>query len=626
MTNEIDETLVKTFLVRPKTKSDLKNWIFVYLGLDLPDSHLDEDGSNASPMEAIWKSFETYSTNTGDEHPGYIWLSARDAMKTLGGSVFAVVAMVFFDATVCWLASIEPQSKIALANAQSFIQKLTPYLSANGKQIESSNARILETISPDGTRAYVNILVATMASVNGRHCNIVMVDELDLLRDPRVIDEVQAVASLIKAQFPLKVYFSTRKFAFGNMEKLISNRERFGLELLKWDILDVTEYCHPRRHQPDLPKTTRFIHPDPPLRSLTQPEYDMLPGVEKAQYREMKVHGGCGNCKLLSQCRMRLASRSPEDTGQLWKKINHTINMFRSMSPDMAVAQLLCRKPSLSGLVYPRFDTVTNSISLQDAYARISGVEGKNATLQDIVKQMHHLGIPFYVGGDWGYAHNTAFVVAALLPNGDFWIVDSTAISGLEFDDILALALNIKDIYKPKMWFMDTAEPMFIKTFRRKGMPCKDFKKDVMGGIEAVRSQVMNSLGIRKLKILKHEKNEHVTMAFQQHHFKIDAQGNPTAEPDDGEYSDILDSLRYLAQNMFGAKGRVIAPNIEMPSAHTPFGSRMTNPNGQVYTDWMSQKIRELAGQNSDTARGKSSSGSVIWDLSDPMEPPDDQT
>lgn len=925
------------FLYRPTTQDELKDWFKIYLDLDLPDSHLEGEGSNTSPMEAVWESFNNYISNNGSQTPGFIWLSSRDSMKTLGATMLATALMVFCDATICWLASIEPQSKIALNNIQSFIQKLEKYLKHHGKSIESNNARNLEIVESSGKKSLINILVATMSSVNGRHVNIVMTDEVDLVRDPRVLDEVQAVASLIGNQFPLKVYFSTRKFAWGNMNSIIEKSDALGLKILKWDILDVTEYCDVSRRLTDTKTETMYIHPEPPLRAVEQDEYDKFLEPEKKQYEKLAVYPGCKSCKLVSQCKTRLADRNPNDKGMLWKKIDHTINMFRSMSPDMASAQLLCfgeetqilmgsgisksikdvkvgdfivthtgkiqkvtevfkrrhtgksfmlnhptysgfspvivtpehpyfingkefseikdiqpfvfvrdgvlktkgnyfstpisyepiknteiryqdfvdksltlekgriktkrtvgmsvpekyeldydfgwivgyylaegflskktykngkrlmgitfcsdvrekeyhlrvfnfaskiglnastfktkigngyvvhiynntlaelflslcgeysdkkrlhpdlmsanldflkgilegfdagdgtkrfssnkeltttsyslasqffliasrlglcprisktakysgkqpyrvwyqntnfvgkqkrtkfkltdgynlyrydktlieeieydgdvfnievegdhsyivngvavhncKKPSLSGLVYPRFIELENTINISDAYMQLTGDNSAagSATYADLIRLIKSLEIPIYVGVDWGSTAAQAFVVTALLPNGDWWILETYAITGMEFDEILELGKTIRDRMAPKKWFADTNQPIFIKAFNKNGMKCTEFKKDVTGGIECVRGRIVDSFGIRRLKVLKDPQNpslnQTMILGLKRHHFILDALAKPTKDPDDGEeWSDICDALRYIAQNLFSVK------------------------------------------------------------------------
>jgi phage terminase large subunit len=294
----------------------------------------------------------------------------------------------------------------------------------------------------------------------------------------------------------------------------------------------------------------------------------------------------------------------------LWKKIDHTINMFRSMSPDMATAQLLCRKPSLSGLVYPRFDMVNNTISLDDAWLRLTGTVSKGIQLDNIVEFIKNKGIKIYAGVDWGFSKYTSIVIGCVLGNSDFFILDSYAVSGLEFDEILKMAIEIRDKFKPVLWICDTAEPMFIKSFKRRGMPCKDFKKDVLGGIEALRTQIVDASGRRRLKVLRHERNEFLLKGFTYHHFKLDAQGNPTHEPDDELYSDVMDASRYLAQVLFGTKGRVVVSNAPLDMQEN--ANFMLAYKNNVYTDWMTQKVRSLASDEA-SATGKSASGGLIY-------------
>lgn len=549
----------EVFLEKPQTQEELRNWFYVYLNLELPDTHLPGEGSNTSPMEAVWESYQNYVNNKGGEIPGYVWLSSRDSMKTLGASMLATALMVFCDATICWLASIEPQSRIALSNIQSFIRTITPYLEYHKKSIESNNARNLEIIDSSGKRSLINILVATMASVNGRHVNIVMTDEVDLVRDPKVLDEVQAVASLIGGQFPLKVYFSTRKFSFGNMEGIIERSSELGLKILKWDILDVTEHCSVTRRINSQRTEDIYVHPDPPLRAVAPDDFSKLTGPEKKHYDKIKVFKGCVDCKLVSQCRGRLGERPEKDNGKLWKKIDHTINMFRSMSPDMASAQLLCKKPSLSGLVYPRYTDLDNSVFIDDAINSFTGEPVSGASMKDIADLIRKHQIPVYVGVDWGSTASQAFVVTALMPNDEWWILESYAITEMEFDEILQLGKKIRDTYEPKKWFADTNQPIFIKEFNKNGMRCAEFKKDVTGGIECVRGRITDSMGKKRLKVIKDPSdpnhNSIMLLGLKRHHFKLDALGRPTKDPDDGKaWSDICDALRYIAQNLFTSK------------------------------------------------------------------------
>ena len=118
---------------------------------------------------------------------------------------------------------------------------------------------------------------------------------------------------------------------------------------------------------------------------------------------------------------------------------------------------------------------------------------------------------------------------------------------GLEFDDMLEVAKSFRDKYNPIKWYCDTAMPAYIKSFNKNGMRCQDFKKDVLGGIAAVRSKIVNSSGKRTLKIIENDNNKRTVEAIAKHRFQLDAQGNVTPNPaDEPSIADKCDALRYI--------------------------------------------------------------------------------
>lgn len=105
-------------------------------------------------------------------------------------------------------------------------------------------------------------------------------------------------------------------------------------------------------------------------------------------------------------------------------------------------------------------------------------------------------------------------------------------------------------------WFADTAMPSHLKSFNKNGMKCPNFKKDVLGGIEALRSKIMSGDSKRRFKVINNESNKKAISAIQKHRFILDGQGNPTLNPDDERgIADICDTLRYIGQNLFPVRG-----------------------------------------------------------------------
>lgn len=541
---------------------ELKDWIMMFLGLDMPVGHVDPD-SNSSPVEAMWEIYNTVKENRGEESPGYIMLSAREGYKTLSSSILETLLMLHFQLTIAHMAAIKEQSAKSIQYINYFFGKIEPLLWAKGWVNRSQNKTKVEWRSPQGEDVYIQVIVATLAGANSSHTNLMFIDEIDVVKDPHAYQEAKLIPGFSKGIHPVTVKLSTRKFAFGLMQKEIDEAPISGDKILRWNIIDVTEQCPPKRHKPELPREDRYVAKSLPLKQISIDDYNDLPDIEKPKYELVeKAYKGCQTCKLLSVCKTRLAHRADKDRGGLFKPVGAVINTFkRTTSPDMAEAQLMCWKPSSKGMVYPRFENVIdkgNVISFEKAYQTLTGDPSgkKELTEIDLLFKMKTLGIRFFAGVDWGYTHDFVIVVFALIPNGEVWVVDCYSMAGLEFSDCLEVAKTYRDKYGIERWFCDQAMPANIKSFNRNHMKSPKFTKDVMGGIEALRSKICDSMGRRWLKVLNSDANQKVIFAFLKHHFKLGPDGNPTLEPDDTPgTSDQADAMRYVGQCLFPVKG-----------------------------------------------------------------------
>lgn len=561
---------------------------------------------------------------TVEEDHSY-WSNGVISHNTLSCAALEIIGMVHFNLTIAHMAAIESQSKKTVEYVTTFLKKLKPYLEYHGRSIDSQNTRNLSVVNKDGDVAYLTIIIATLTGSNSAHTNFMCVDEVDVVRFPQAYEEAKMIPGMLKGRFPITVMTSTRKFAFGLMQKEIEIANENGHPVLHWNILDITEKCQPERHKPELPKVVRYVAKRLPFRNMSQEEYDAILPEKKNDYEGVEGYAGCASCALFQVCRTRLAHRPDKDVGGLYKPISFTINQFKKVTPDMAEAQLLCLKPSSTGLVYPRFDDSEgeNVLTLNQAWKSFHGTEPDfEVTLTDLIDVFKKKGIRFYVGGDWGFRHAYALIAAAILPSGDFWIFETLAIPGLEFEEMIKYAEYFRDKYRPAKWFMDTAQPMFIKGFRKRGMPCKDFKKDVLGGIEAIRGQIVDASNRRRLKILKTTENQFLVDGFNKHHFITDAAGNVTQTPDDEMHSDVLDSTRYLGQNLFEPKKKLSAgasnPILQADKEKKRLEMYRNSPE-KLYSDTIMNKISSLTAETIETAKGTNDTGTVIWDFSHPI-------
>jgi hypothetical protein len=912
---------------------EIKNWTYTFLGLELPLEIIDPD-SNSSPLDAIWRVYDTFKTNSGDKNPGYIMMSCRAGMKTISVAILETLLLLHFQLDIGHAASTEDQSATGLGYIDGFISTVEPLMIAAGWQNITQNKRLFKFKTPQGKTPYIKIVICSPKGMNSLHSNVLFLDELDLA-DPGALKEGKYIVSYSKGIYGVKVYLSTRKYAFGNMAQAIEQAPSMNYKILNWNIIDVTERCPDTRHLPNGPKQDVYIGKNLPLQRISSEQYSLLPEIEKLKWDLIKdANEGCAKCPILPVCKMRLANKPATAVGGFYKPISTVIQSFLENDPDSAEAQLMCfgpntnilmgdgtvkpidnvdvgdmvithkgnvrrvtktferpysgpvltfenhawehfeptivtpehpyftnglqfksvsdikintgecssfqmaekgdylsfpsnyettaeeisfgqiskvplnnqcgkvraqgstdgwipetfrltsefgwivgyfltrgffardrvggseysppkgitfcsdigekeyhnkvrsfatalefntsefkskcsndytidihnstlsqffyaicdersgekklnsllmnanvdflrgvlngfdagnatkrqnscreletyspylssqlfliagrlglcpsitRKPSSedrkqlyqvhcidlgheadqkgarfvfkdgynqyrldgvansqyeglvynieveedhsyiadgvavhncwrpgsTGLVYPRFNpTKGNVITLKEAYETLMGRSSRSITEVMLLGEMKKAGILFYAGVDFGYTHDFVICITAVLPNGDVWLVETYAAPGMEFADQLEVAKSFRDKYQPHKWYADQAMPSHIKSFRKNGMVCPKFTKDVLGGIEALRSKIVSGYGARKFKVVDNESNKKAILAISRHRFILDGQGNATLTPDDARgIADICDTLRYIGQNCFPVKG-----------------------------------------------------------------------
>lgn len=550
-----------TELFRPLDSSQqLKDWAKLFLGLELPLEITDPE-STSSPLDAIWRVYETFKFNKGDVNPGYILMSCREGMKTVSVSILEILLLLHFQLDIGHAAAVEDQSAVALGYVNGFISSILPLLEVAEWEPISENKRLIKFRTPQNKTPFIKIVICNPRGMNSLHANVLFLDELDLA-DPQALKEGKFITSYSKGIYGVKVYLSTRKYAFGNMAAAIEKAADMNYQILRWNILDVTERCPASRHLPEGPKQDRYVSKTLPLLQIEPGSYELLSEPEQKKFDLVKdAFEGCRTCTLLPVCKMRLAEKPESAHGGFYKPIVSVKQSFVENDPDAAEAQLMCWKPGSTGLVYPRFNATVgkgNVITLKEAYEQIIGRKSARSfvTELDFIHALREQGIPIYAGVDWGYTHDAVIAIVAKLDNGEIWVIDCFASPGLEFSDILTVALSYRDKYNVQKWFCDQAAPANIKSFNKNGMKSPKFTKDVMGGIESIRSKIVNGAGGRNFKVVEMPSTKKVTTAIQKHRFLLDGQGEVTTTPDDNRgIADICDTLRYVGQNLFPVKG-----------------------------------------------------------------------
>jgi hypothetical protein len=549
---------------------EMNDWFFTYFGLRFPQGTIYPDSTHG-PADAIWRIYELIKTGQSAEIPEVVLYSSRDSGKTVAASAAMILCLIHFRFSVALASATLDQTQKPIQYNNQFFNKISPYLKYHGwKQIGDSKSKI-EWILPDGEQIYVRVLPLTRKGMNSEHLPMLFCDEIDLVQDTQALDEAKMVPTSYKGFSPLMVSLSTMKYSGGNMEKKVKTAISSGGEVFKWNILDVAKSISEEEAQTDKPMVVRYLR-ELPFGNLTEDQWLKIPEKDQIQYERTEVYAGIQDHPLLPVMKNLLVGRQTNNS-PIYKTHTAILNNFKQVSStsiEMVAAQLLCKKPSSAGLVYPRFG-FENVLTTEKAYSKISGENIENVTLEDLKTYLQSLGVSFIGGMDFGFTDYTSMVVLALLPNGEIWLVDSFLANQIELDDIIKYGQELNTIWGVDRWYVDNAYPAYVKTLKRAGLRVPDFKKVVEDGISAVQFKICNSTGTRKFFIISQPNNEHIPDCFSTYSWQKDRKGDPIeGKPhhDNEHISDVMDSIRYPMQVLFGKSGK--KPMISTPSANSP--------------------------------------------------------
>jgi hypothetical protein len=373
------ELLKQTVFIPCKTKEALKRWIYVYLGIDLPDCRVDPS-STSSPMDCIWEIYSHAIYNY--KKPGkYLAYASRDSFKTLGAGILELLALVHMERSVVHLAAIEAQSKKAREYVNGFLHKplFRDYIvEENARDLTYLRYRDNETgenftekqyiellperqVQLEEIRTKIEIVVCTMQSVNSKHSPFMVVDEVDVVEDPSAYEDAKFIPSAYKGRMPITLLTSTRKFSIGLVQKEIDNSAKSGMQIRHWNIIDVTQPCPTERHRPDLPRIDLFYSEDT-LDVMQAKDHELLTPEEQSKFEKgLGYHGCYANCKIFAMCQGRLAT-DQKSTSNMLKDIEQVTTLAVGTDIDKVKAQLLCWMPSKEGLIYPGWTRTSTSL------------------------------------------------------------------------------------------------------------------------------------------------------------------------------------------------------------------------------------------------------------------------
>lgn len=632
-----EEILRSALLVPCESREALSRWIRTYLDIFLPDCIVDPD-SNSTPLDLVWESYSLMMRGGDPALTQYLYWASRDSFKTLGFAILQTLAVLHLDSDVVHIAAqLRQGGKAASYVKRNFERpflsecKVPPYniqelhishWRARGQRsVTHAEAKGMEpTVRGvyDKLEHYLKILPATVNACNSEHCLLMLVDEYELVEDAQAIREMRLIPTEFKGRRPLSVYTSSRKFAAGHVQQMIDTAPKTGVQLRHYNILDITERCPPERHRPDLPRL-KVWRSDELLEMTTPEQYGLMAPERQEKFVEAEVHAGCASCELYPACRGNLVnqvSKSP-----LLRSIPFVISQFKSNDLITAQSQLLCRKPSTKGLIYPQLDPQRHRLSLQRMAEMVSGEDQpENLSLDQLIEIFRSVDAQFVAGMDFGQIDPWAVVLGVKLGERLF-IFRAIEASGVDPEQQIDHARNLILPFNPRIW-PDMSGTDMIRMFRKAQFRMVSWKKgagSLLGGIQIVRARIAPTIGKPLVYFLAGDEGvERLFEHLSRYRWKNDSAGEPVEIPDDHD-DHLPDAFRYLVQNVFDRAGGVVTghqPAAPMQLGQHPPAALAAElpPAGGIPQGWM----RDLIDKAIDDAGGEDrpkKKGGIIWSI-----------
>jgi hypothetical protein len=268
---------------------------------------------------------------------------------------------------------------------------------------------------------------------------------------------------------------------------------------------------------------------------------------------------------------------------------------------DKAKAQLLCRKPSSEGLIFPNFDREVHMKDPDQMYELVFGEKPKVALDKAAAIEMFkERGARFVAGIDHGFTHNFVVVVGAILGHRLF-ILDVISQAELELPQKIELCKERVKPIDPEVW-ADTENPGDNKTLKKEAnLRIKEWNKgkgSVVDGISLIRWLLMPSMGRpdeARIFFLKADEGcELLATRVTNYHWTSDAAGRLTNIPDD-EDDDEVDAFRYIVLNTFSPKTKVTIGEANL-IATQPSPGAFNGQKQYMPETWLRQIISERTG------------------------------
>jgi len=279
---------------RPSAKSDFKNYVKVFLGLDIPDKRICPEHN--SPLDYLWHSFNTdFETFSKPNADCIVWAN-RAGGKTELAAVATLLDCIF--KPNCQTRILAGSGEQAFRLYEYFLG----FLKYGFGKFLSAPERKEKCIFTNGSD--VEVLTQSATSVRGQHIQKLRCDEVELFEED-VFNAAKFTTQSKDGIIAAMEVISTMHRPYGLMQKLVADAQRHDVPIFKWCVWETIEKCKDR---------------------------------------------SCSRCPLWTDCQ----GKAKHAAGYL--KIDDIITQMRRSSRAGFEAEMLCLRPSLENAVFAKFD------------------------------------------------------------------------------------------------------------------------------------------------------------------------------------------------------------------------------------------------------------------------------
>ena len=217
---------------RPGTKRDLKNYVKVFLGIDVPHKKICPEHN--SPMDYLWHSFSADFTGQAKANADAVIWANRAGGKTELAAVATLMDCVF-----------KPNCQVRILGgsgeqAGRMYEYLTGFLRNGFEQFLAGPVLKAKCCFTNGSA--VEVLTQSATSVRGQHIQKLRCDELELFDEDVFAAAKFTTRSTANLTAAMEL-ISTMHRPYGLMQKVVSSALQLGTRIFKWCIWEVIEKC-----------------------------------------------------------------------------------------------------------------------------------------------------------------------------------------------------------------------------------------------------------------------------------------------------------------------------------------------------------------------------------------------